>query len=200
MYVNYSTDLRLLLGHPVDIIQNSIHCTFILFCVMHAWVRKCSRQCWSWCAVHLRALQQFILSFTRGSCWSCCPFHHNANFPSWPSWPVGSAFIWVHGSRGIKWWENPSLTNKFRGYYLVGNFIFQVWTKQSSSLRFRYRFENIFSLKSIWWFHCPGFRLDPDPHSSNFVDPDPQTINADPHHCISYYPRNLYPYKSYKWT
>ena len=26
--------------------------------------------------------------------------------------------------------------------------------------------------------------LDPDPHSSKFVDPDPHTINADPHHWI----------------
>ena len=24
--------------------------------------------------------------------------------------------------------------------------------------------------------------LDPDPHSSNFVDPNPQTIKPDPHH------------------
>ena len=33
--------------------------------------------------------------------------------------------------------------------------------------------------ESICWFYCPG--SGPDPHSSNFVDPD--TINADQHHC-----------------
>ena len=41
------------------------------------------------------------------------------------------------------------------------------------------------------WFYCPGSGLDSDsdqdqdPHSSNFVDPDPHTINADPHYCIT---------------
>ena len=33
-------------------------------------------------------------------------------------------------------------------------------------------------LKSIGDFIVLG----PDPHSSNFLDPDPHTINADPYH------------------
>ena len=39
--------------------------------------------------------------------------------------PVGSAFIWIRGSRGIKLREKKSLTNKFLIFFL--NYIFQVW-------------------------------------------------------------------------
>ena len=53
--------------------------------------------------------------------------------------------------------------------------------------RIKYRFENIFFFLT-WWFEiilvifCPGSGLDL--HWPNFVDPDPHTINADPHHWL----------------
>ena len=37
-------------------------------------------------------------------------------------------------------------------------------------------------MKSIWSFYWPESSLDP--HSSNFVDPDPDAINPDSRHCI----------------
>ena len=109
------------------------------------------------------------------------------------------------GSRGVKWRERQSLTNKFWGVFLKEIiFLRSVPKKSSLSLRFRYRFKNIcFSwllkdgLKSIWWF------IVPDPDSSNYVDPDPPAINADPHHCLIV-PTNLevnrYPWWNMKYS
>ena len=37
-------------------------------------------------------------------------------------------------------------------------------------------------MKSIWRFCLHESGLDPVPHSSNFLDPDPHTINLVPHH------------------
>ena len=40
----------------------------------------------------------------------------------------------------------------------------------------------------MFWNQFGNFiNLDPDPVSSNFVDPDPHTINPDPHHWYIYY-------------
>ena len=64
--------------------------------------------------------------------------------------PAQTEFIWVHGSRGIKWRE-------FFFYFVIINYIFQE-PKKVAYLRFRYRFDNIFfstlskdGLKSIWF-------------------------------------------------
>ena len=70
------------------------------------------------------------------------------------------------------------LTNKFLWFFCRKLYYLSLKLKERSlSLRLRYRFENIFSSSLL-------LDLDPDPHSPNFVDPDP--INADPHHCIVY--------------
>ena len=109
--------------------------------------------------------------------------------------PDGSAFLWVRGSRGIKWREKQSLTNKFFGFSFLRKLYFLSLNLKkvfNLYLRFRYGFDIFFltldGLKSIWWFYWPGSGLDPDldpdPHSSNFVDPDPHAINADPHKLI----------------
>ena len=49
-----------------------------------------------------------------------------------------------------------------------------------------YRFaNNLFFSKIVLNEFCDFIVLDPDPHSSNFVDKDRHTINADPHHYIN---------------
>ena len=39
----------------------------------------------------------------------------------------------------------------------------------------------------MFWKFGDFMDLDPDPDWSNFVDPDPDTINPDPHHCFKPY-------------
>ena len=63
--------------------------------------------------------------------------------------PDRSAFIWIQ--RGIKWREKQNLTNNSEP------------KRVANLLRFRYRFENIFSsscLKKIWWFYWPGSKFN----------------------------------------
>ena len=69
------------------------------------------------------------------------------------------------------------------GGFFVGNNIFQVWILKKKQI-WEYFFSWLLrdGLKSIRWFYCPWSELDS--HSSNFVDHDPQTINADQHHWI----------------
>ena len=46
----------------------------------------------------------------------------------------------------------------------------------------------------MFWKFCDFIDLepDPDPDWSNFVDPDPDTINPDPHHWLKKnYKKNL---------
>ena len=63
---------------------------------------------------------------------------------------VGSGFIWVRGSRGIK------------SIFFTGNYIFQVWTlghhrRHSPDWKVKSFFWLLKDvLKSVWWFYWPG--------------------------------------------
>ena len=108
--------------------------------------------------------------------------------------PDGSAFIWVSGSgsRGIKWREKQSLT------FIIKSYLSGLNLKKGP------KFENIFfswllkdGLKAIKYGDFIVLDPDLDPHCSNFVDPDPHTINADPHHWFHTFLNN---HKLYEWN
>ena len=55
-------------------------------------------------------------------------------------------------------------------------------------LKVFFYFQKLKDVLKIWRFYEPvsGLDPDPDPDWTNFVDPDPDTINPDPHHWIEW--------------
>ena len=66
-------------------------------------------------------------------------------------------------------------------FFFAGNYIFQVWTYVFYLSGTDLKYMLFLDYLKLVWNQFGGF-IVLDPQSSNFVDPDPHTINADPHH------------------